>query len=537
MGFTGFGTFALAQFSDELISIDLAPNPQSGYVLTTDGTNNTWSVATGGSGGSDSLWALNTSGNYVYSDSASTTATTSARSYFFTATSTADASTFPYASSTSLTSSGNAWLNLASSTGFTSTRLFFTNATGTSQSLTTLGVGTDYITDITGTGLINTNGVLSISSSSLNIATNWAYNGSRLSPSTTVGIGVFASSTIGDGTATGGLTISGSGTTTGTSTMHNLVVGGYGQTLQAGMTEPSAFVNASTSGRSGMILQNYGTGTAPEYRFIVGDPYSASGLEYIGFGLTNSGATSGGALQSLQKTDLAYVISNSGRDLLVTAGGGATAGNLYLGAGANTLPVFKLDGSTNRVGINLATTTTPTSTLSVNGDIYYANSIATGTATSVNMIATSILRAPYGSAPTVVTNGDHAIDSTSNQFKYQANGGTYVLGNGTTTASFYYSTTTAWTGTTTIGLGPAPWAETWSAVRCRTDTGTINVDFGDGTNYTNATTSVSANPAPRHALTSNNTFTAGERREVRMGTPASSPTSIACTVYKSITAD
>lgn len=62
-----------------------------------------WPTGGGGGGGSDTLWALNTSGNYVYSDSASTTATTSARSYFFTATSTADASTFPLASTTAMT--------------------------------------------------------------------------------------------------------------------------------------------------------------------------------------------------------------------------------------------------------------------------------------------------------------------------------------------------------------------------------------------------------------------------------------------------
>lgn len=140
IGLLGFAIPVFAQFSDELLSIDLAPNPQSGYVLSTDGTNNTWIVSTGGGGGSETLWAFNTGSNYVYSDSASTTATTSARSYFFTATSTADASTFPYASSTSLTSSGNAWLNLASSTAFTSTRLFGTNLLMTGSS--TIGGGT-----------------------------------------------------------------------------------------------------------------------------------------------------------------------------------------------------------------------------------------------------------------------------------------------------------------------------------------------------------------------------------------------------------
>lgn len=45
-------------------------------------------------------------------------------------------------------------------------------------------------------------------------SSNWLFDGTRLTPSTTVGIGVFASSTIGDGTDTGGLTINGGATTT-----------------------------------------------------------------------------------------------------------------------------------------------------------------------------------------------------------------------------------------------------------------------------------------------------------------------------------
>lgn len=73
-------------------------------------------------------------------------------------------STLGYASSTALTVSGNAWLNLASSTAITSTRGYFTNATSsTSFQTPLLGVGTDYISDITGTGILNTAGSLNAS--------------------------------------------------------------------------------------------------------------------------------------------------------------------------------------------------------------------------------------------------------------------------------------------------------------------------------------------------------------------------------------
>jgi len=95
-------------------------------------------------------------------------------------------------------------------------------------------------------------------------------------------------------------------------------------------------------------------------------------------------------------------------------------------------------------------------------------------------------------------------------------------------ASFTYATSTAWTGTTTIPLGPAYTAESWSGAKCFTDAGTVWVSFGDGTNQMDniqASTTVGTN-----TLTTNNTFTASEKRFVNVGTPASSPTKISCTV-------
>lgn len=93
--------------------------------------------------------------------------------------------------------------------------------------------------------------------------------------------------------------------------------------------------------------------------------------------------------------------------------------------------------------------------------------------------------------------------------------------------SFTYATT-SWTGTTTLPLGPAFNAQEWNAVKCFTDVGTLYVQFNDGTNDMNdlqASTTVGTVP-----LTTNNTFTASEKRYVDVGTPASSPTKISCTV-------
>jgi hypothetical protein len=87
----------------------------------------------------------------------------------------------------------------------------------------------------------------------------------------------------------------------------------------------------------------------------------------------------------------------------------------------------------------------------------------------------------------------------------------------------------------TLPLGPAYTGETWSGVKCFTDAGTLQVSFNDGTNRMNwlqASTTVGT-----VTLSDNNTFAAGAKRYVDVGTAASSPTKISCTVKKAITAD
>jgi len=98
--------------------------------------------------------------------------------------------------------------------------------------------------------------------------------------------------------------------------------------------------------------------------------------------------------------------------------------------------------------------------------------------------------------------------------------------------SFTYATSTAWTGTTTIPLGVAFNGETWRAVKCFTDVGTVNVSINDGTNRMNmfnASTTVG-----NVTLSTNNQFTASEKRYVDIGTPATAPTKLSCTVQKTL---
>lgn len=146
-----------------------------------------------------------------------------------------------------------------------------------------------------------------------------------------------------------------------------------------------------------------------------------------------------------------------------------------------------------------------------------------------------VLEIPNGTGPTIDAVGELAWDTTSGQMKIHDGTATRVLSNGYLYPAFTYSTSTAWAGTTTIPLGPSFVAETWSQVMCFTDAGTVNVSFYDGTNRMNlfnASTTVGV-----VTLSTNNTFTAAEKRYVDVGTPASSPTKVSCTLRKSITAD
>lgn len=157
-----------------------------------------------------------------------------------------------------------------------------------------------------------------------------------------------------------------------------------------------------------------------------------------------------------------------------------------------------------------------------------AGAIDAGGATSLEI--------PNGTAPTVDATGEIAIDTTSDQLIGFGASAKKVYGNGSFYPAFTYSTSTAWSATTTIPLGTAFIGETWNAVQCYTDVGTLNVTFSDGTNDMNVLVGASTT-AGTVGLTSNNTFTASEKREVQVGTPATAPTSISCTLDKSYTAD
>lgn len=189
-------------------------------------------------------------------------------------------------------------------------------------------------------------------------------------------------------------------------------------------------------------------------------------------------------------------------------------------------------------GTNTILYTTSADNLSSESALTYNAStdlLTTINASTTNLTVSSFFQLPNSASQSPTLAGACAIDTTSGQLKCGDGTNTLVIGNGKTYPAFTYATSTAWTGTTTIPIGTAYVAETWNGAQCFTDVGTLQVSFHDGTNrmdWINASTTVGTN-----TFTTNNTFVAAEKRYVDVGTPATSPTKISCTVNKSLTSD
>lgn len=537
--------------------------------------------------------------------------------------------TTTYASTTGLSATNGDLSKLtvtyASSTGFTATNATIGTATGTNlygfglpgAGCNGAGQAVTWASGLFGCGTITAAG---------DGISNWLYNGSRLTPSTTVGIGVFASSTIGGGTGATGLTVAGTATST------DLVVRNLTSalTLTDGQGFFAEYAGTTCTNQFVRVLSALGVATCATVDISADTNLTADGTEIVltgdalslGTALTFTTGTSSTSFQTaLLGVGTDYISDITGTGIINTAGSlqaslgtsisaaemadgdngfftyttgvaavdanawtsanlasylsdeTGTAGNVVFStnpllAGFRSNASSTIGGGTGATGLTVAGTATTTNlkitsltasrliataadklissvstltswiagtsneiTVTDDGD----GSVTLSLPATVDLGNKTSFETVNGTAPTVDTTGEIAVDTTSDQFVYYGASSKKVLGNGNIYPAFTYATSTAWTGTTTIPLGTAFVAETWNAVQCFTDTGTLNVSFTDGTNRMNpinASTTVGT-----VTLSTNNTFTAAEKRYVEVGTPASSPTKISCTVSKSLTAD
>jgi hypothetical protein len=212
-----------------------------------------------------------------------------------------------------------------------------------------------------------------------------------------------------------------------------------------------------------------------------------------------------------------------------TTNGQMTIGNLIYATG---LSATNTTISTGLVGI---ATNTPAYTLDVYGTVSLG-----GNAGAVTVTAGGVLAFTGTGGLTVPNSATCNLNGVAGRTCFDTSTGQLQVFNSATStfiayqpASFSYATSTAWTGTTTIPLGVAWEAETWTGIACFTDAGTLDVSVYDGTNrmniYKGASTTVSS-----MVLSTNNTFTALEKRYVDIGNPATAPTKISCTIKKAI---
>ena len=175
------------------------------------------------------------------------------------------------------------------------------------------------------------------------------------------------------------------------------------------------------------------------------------------------------------------------------------------------------DGQTARtIGLNLASSNewTASTTISAILNVEALSLTASGT---ISILNTNTANMGSTTAQTLNANAINANDAVIKIRQYPA----------------FSIATTSWTGTTTIPLGPAFVAETWNSIQCFTDVGTLDATITDGSASTSlfrASTTVGVFSFG----STNNTFTVGEKRYLNIGTPASSPTKISCTVDKTI---
>lgn len=154
--------------------------------------------------------------------------------------------------------------------------------------------------------------------------------------------------------------------------------------------------------------------------------------------------------------------------------------------------------------------------------------------TFTNATSSASFNIPALAGLSLTDDGLIGIDTTSGQFRWGVTATDTRSVDGFAYPKFMVATSTAWSGTTTRTYVSYP-AETWRGAVCKTDAGTLNIKFSDGTNE--MTMFTASTTAGEMSFSSNNTFTKGENQVITIGSPASSPTNVRCSIKKSLTED
>ncbi len=332
----------------------------------------------GGGGGRIDLFGFDNTQRFVFNTDADSTVSNSGNFIFSNTGNVGIGSSTP---SRLLTVAGDAYfennitaasgtITYASTTGLTATNATFTTAStsalyGANLTDCDTGATSKLLWDVTtGTFSCGTDQTGGAGGSS-----NWLLTNGALTPSTTVGIRVNASSTIGDGTATGGLTILGNATTTGNASFGgNVVVGGYPDdyAVTARMT-----IVADSGADQGLFI-NGGANTNGATLVLASDESPSGiqlGTDFSGAWLSNGDSTdltlsTGIGLLTITATGTVGIGTTTPQASLVVQGTGSTNPFTVASSTGTSLLTVLANGS---VGIG---TTTPSRLLTIAGETY-----------------------------------------------------------------------------------------------------------------------------------------------------------------------